>query len=40
MTMITQQTRSFFDSKHFSEAASITIISNVSNEPLALGVVK
>ena len=35
MAIISQQTRAFFDSEHLSAAASIMIISNVSNEPLA-----
>ena len=40
MAIISQQTRAFFDSEHLSAAASIMIISNVSNEPLAKVVVK
>ena len=38
--MISQQTRAFFDSEHLSAAASITIIINLRNEPLAQAVVK
>ena len=34
MAIISQQTRAFFDSEHLSAAASIMIISNVSNEPV------
>ena len=38
--MISQQTRAFFDSERLSAAASITIIINLRNEPLAQAVVK
>ena len=40
MAIISQKTRAFFDSEHLSAAASIVIISNVSNEPLAKVVIK
>ena len=40
MAIISQQNRAFFDSEDLSAAASVMIISNVSNEPLAQVVVK
>ena len=40
MAITSQQTRAFFVSENLSAAASIMIISNNSNEPLAEVVVK